>query len=309
LNTASYTLTRVDRELLEAVWDFRFMTAKQLLRYRGLKLNSLPKLRERLLILCGKSQKVMCPSYLQRFYQLRATPYGTLPFVYALSRLGGKQIVRLGKVARKLPFDTDHHLSINEFFLAARLLEKVEPRVSRYDFQHEWRLKHSPLPVSLYLGRSEVVVKFVPDGLLEFRLDLGTQKAPKRIFLEMDLDTHERHAFKKKIAAYTEFFASGAYIKHFGNVRNSLVLFATPAGASRCEEMRKWTHEQLHTPLYAPASYAGSRSLAEQEFKRFWFLSVPPGSLDPVDTFLSPIALPVFDTTPRPLIYLPSVGA
>src|SRR5439155_7637055 len=97
-------------------------------------------------------------------------------------------------------------------------------------------------------GRSSqqaVTYPFVPDGLLEFRVDLGDRLAPKRIFLEMDMDTHERHAFKKKIAAYIEFFSSGAYGKTFGNVRNVVVLYATPAGEKRCDEMRRWTYEQF----------------------------------------------------------------
>jgi hypothetical protein len=138
-------------------------------------------------------------------------------------------------------------------------------------------------------------------------VNLGGRLAAKRVFLEMDMDTHtSRDRFKRKLAAYTEFFASGAYVARFGNVPNVVVLYVTPFGEKRREEMRKWTQEHFTQPLYSPSSYlSGTQTPDPDDFDTFLFAAVPPGSLDPLTTLLSPICYSVADTRPQPLIRLP----
>lgn len=316
----AYSLTPSDIELLKAVYHCRFITAEQLIRYRGLSSKSLTWMQEKLKILSGNDEKHPCVAYLQRFYQARYDPRGSLPFVYALANPGKKVLHEIGldvsvyerikKVTSRLPHEISHHLSVNEFLIAARHLETYEPRITLVEAQHDWQLKHTPLKVKLFReqGQTQQVVNcsFVSDGLFEFQVDLGDRIAPKRIFLEMDMDTHERHEFKKKIAAYIEFFASGAYVRTFGDVRNVVVLYATPTGEKRRDEMRKWTQEQFERPLYTPASeYLGGPMPGKPDYALFQFLALPKGGLDPVETFLKESAYLLFGNRPQSVFRFP----
>jgi Replication-relaxation len=318
----SYTLHPADIALLEAVYTLRFITAEQLIRFRGLSLNSLPKLREKLFILAGKSKKRPALPYLQRFYQARESPLGSLPFVYALAKDGKKELGKRGKdiqvyarlreIIKRLPNEIDHHLAINEVLIAALHIHKHEPRVRLFDFQHDFMLKHHPekFTVSLFKGTSneQVTPYFSPDGVIDFRINRGEhdKPIPRRVFLEMDMGTHERHEFKKKIAAYIEFFSSGIYAKSFDDVTNVSVLFVTPKGVDRREKMRLWTREQFDKPLYSPHQYLNGLASSKDDYARFLFAAVPEGTLHPKETFLDSICYTCENHAhPEPLLRLP----
>ena len=148
----SYTLKATDILTFVALWELKFATVEHIQRFRRLSTNSIPKLRQQLVILAGESKKEQAPKYLQRFYQSRMTPHGTLPFVYGLTELSKKALAakgydittfgRIKKVEKRLPADIEHHFAVNDFYLAARELEQVEPRIESYEFQHDWKLKH-----------------------------------------------------------------------------------------------------------------------------------------------------------------------
>ena len=70
-----YGITPVDSDILKAVWFYHFMTAEQILRHRDRSINGLPKMQEKLKVLYEQK-------YLDRFYQARYEPHGSLPFVY-----------------------------------------------------------------------------------------------------------------------------------------------------------------------------------------------------------------------------------
>jgi Replication-relaxation len=321
LNAASYSLKATDIHTFFALWELKFATVEHILRFRRLSKNSVPKLRQQLVILSGQSKKVQAPKYLQRFYQSRATPHGTLPFVYGLTELSKKELAakgyditafgRIKKVEKRLPADIEHHFAVNDFYLAARELEQIEPRLETYEFHHDWKLKHfsKKFAVEIWKGNTRLSPYFVPDGLFEFRVNLGTTMAPFRMFVEMDMGTEGWDTIKKKIACYCEFFASGTYAKELGNVRNVIVLFATPLGSKRVEKLRRWAHEQFDKPLYT--SRSSSLSLtppAKEEHGKFLFASVQKddtGVVDPIQTFLSPVCLPLFREQPQAAIRLP----
>jgi hypothetical protein len=215
-------------------------------------------------------------------------------------------------VEKRLPSDIDHHFAINDFYLAARELTFLAPRIEQHDFLHDWKLKHfaKKFAVEIFKGNTSLSPYFVPDSLFEFRVDLGDRIAPKRIFLEMDMGTEGWDKIKKKVACYLEFFASGKYVKEFGNVRNVVVLFATPQGEERMKQLRRWVHEQLKEPLYAPRFYLnGTQTPDEDDYGLFLFASLEKdkqtGILDPLQTFLSSVCFPLFDERPQPLIRLP----
>jgi hypothetical protein len=312
-----YTLKPVDIKILEAIYKLRFMTAEQIIRYRGLSINSLPKLRERLFILTGNSKTTPSDAYLQRFYQPRETPLVNLPFVYALGNPGKAELTKLGfdvtiyehqrKIVTRLPYELDHHFAINELLIAALHLSSVAPSIELFDFQHDFMLKHHPekFQVSLYKGAASAVLhpSFSPDAIIDFRiLRPGHKPIPRKLVIEVDMGTHEADSFKKKIACYQDFFASGMYKKHFDNVKNVSVLFLTPKGEKRRDKMRLWTQQQYEKSLYTPVH------ARDEDMKKFLFASVPSGALDSQETFLQSLCYPVFPKHARlePIIQLPT---
>ena len=317
----SYTLKATDIHTFAALWELKFATVEHIQQYRRLSNNSLPKLRQQLVILAGESKKATAPAYLQRFYQSRSTPFGSLPFVYGLTELSKKELAvrgydisafgRIKKVEKRLPSDIDHHFAVNDFYLAARELETDEPQIQTYEFQHDWKLKHlsKKFEVEISKGKSLLSPYFVPDGFFEFRVNLGKTKAPKRIFLEIDMGTEGWDIIKKKLACYTEFFASGKYAQEFGNVRNVAVVFATPLGTKRVEQLRRWAHEQWEKPLYTPRSLGVSTlTSVEDEYGKFLFTSLGKddnGRVNPLQLFLSQTCLPLFREQPQAIIRLP----
>src|SRR5205085_6837277 len=150
----AYTLTPVDSDILKAVWFYHFLTAEQILRYRDRSINGLPKMQEKLKVLYEHK-------YLDRFYQPRYEPHGSLPFVYLLASKGIKYLndalginahvyYRPSDNYKRSPLDVPHDLALNEVLIAARHLEKHEPRVSLFEARHEWMLRQETYKVTLY---------------------------------------------------------------------------------------------------------------------------------------------------------------
>ena len=303
-----YTLTPVDSEVLQAVWFHHFITAEQLLRHRDRSINGLAKMQEKLKVLYEQK-------YVDRFYQPRYEPHGSLPYVYLLASKGIKYLneycgtpahvyYRPSNNLKRSPLDVPHDVALNEVFIAARHLEKQEPRVSLFEARHEWMLRQEIYQVTLYrttqthLVREEV--RFTPDGFLDFRIT-GNPPQQACILLEMDMDTHQKPRFQKKIASYAAFINSGLYEQQF-QTTSVVIAFVTPTGEKRAMQMKAWCEEQLaNSPLYHP-SQQGTNGIGDASL--FLFGAVPPGALNPQDVFLSRLWCAPFDTTPQALIEL-----
>src|SRR2546421_9993894 len=106
------------------------MTAEQILRHRDRSINGLPKMQEKLKVLYEAK-------YLDRFYQPRYEPHGSLPYVYLLASKGSKYLNEASGIAshvyyrpsdnyKRSPLDVLHTLAINDFLIAARHLDKLE---------------------------------------------------------------------------------------------------------------------------------------------------------------------------------------
>ena len=186
-----HVLTPVDTEILQAVWFHHFITAEQLLRHRDRSINGLAKMQEKLKWLYEQK-------YLDRFYQPRYSPHGSLPFVYLLAAKGIKYLSdTLGIAAhvyyrpsdnlKRSPLDVPHDLALNEVLIAARHLEKSESRVHLFEARHEWMLRQETYKVSLYREtQSQLVredVRFTPDGWLDFRITNQNQTQQACILL------------------------------------------------------------------------------------------------------------------------------
>ncbi len=270
------------------------MTAEQILRHRDRSLNGLPKMQEKLKLLYEQK-------YLDRFYQPRYEPHGSLPFVYLLATKGIHYLYdRLGIDAhvyyrpsdnhKRSPLDVPHDLALNEVLIAARHLEKHQPRVSLFEARHEWMLRQEIYKVTLYRDtqRQQVreEVRFTPDGFLDFRVSVGNQTQQACILLEMDMDTHQKPRFQKKICSYVSFINSGQYAQQF-QTTSVVIAFVTPTGEKRAMQMKAWCEEQLvSSPVYSPSQQATS---SIDDAGLFLFGAIPPGSLNPIDVFLSPL--------------------
>src|SRR5436305_13431845 len=89
-----------------------------------------------------------------------------------------------------------------------------------------------------------------PDGFLDFRLTVGNQTQQACILLELDMDTHQKPRFQKKIASYVAFVNEGLYEQAF-QTTSIVIAFVTPTGDKRAQLMKLWCEEQLmSTPVY-----------------------------------------------------------
>ncbi len=304
-----YTLTLVDEDILKAVWFHHFITAEQLLRHRDRSINGLAKMQEKLKVLYEHK-------YVDRFYQPRYEPHGSLPFVYLLASKGIKYLsVQCGIDAhmyyrpsdnyKRSPLDVPHDLALNEVLIAGRHLEKHEPAVHLAEARHEWMLRSETYRVMLYRDtqsqRVREEVRFTPDGFLDFRINAANQTQQACILLEMDMDTHQKPRFQKKICSYVSFINSGLYEQQF-QTTSVVIAFVTPTGEKRAMQMKAWCEEQLvSSPVYHPSQHVTN---GIDEAGLFLFASVPPGALTPSDVFLSPIWYAPFDTTPQALLVI-----
>src|SRR5439155_6074574 len=120
--------------------------------------------------------------------------------------------------------------------------------VSLYEARHEWMLRSETYRVTLYRTtqsqRFREDVHFTPDGFLDFRITAHNQTQQACILVEMDMDTHQKPRFQKKIASYIAFINEGLYEQHF-QTTSVVIAFVTPTGEKRREQMKLWCEEQL----------------------------------------------------------------
>ena len=201
--------------------------------------------------------------------------------------------------------DVPHDLALNEVLIAARHLEKVEPRVSLFEARHEWMLRQEIYRVTLYrtIQTHQVpeAVRFTPDGWLDFRISSGNQTQQACILVELDMDTHQKPRFQKKIASYVAFINEGLYEQQF-QTTSVVIAFVTPTSDKRAMQMKAWCEEQLAmAPVYHSSQHATNGS---NDAGLFLFGAVPPGGLYPSDVFLSPLWYAPFDNNPQALLVI-----
>jgi hypothetical protein len=134
-------------------------------------------------------------------------------------------------------------------------------------------------------------------------MDAETGNLPQQacILLEMDMDTHQKPRFQKKIASYVAFINEGLYEQAF-KTTSVVIAFVAPTGEKRREQMKPWCEEQLvSTPVYHSSQHQANNM---SDATLFLFGAVPPGGLTPTDVFLSPVWYAPFDTTPQSLVQI-----
>ncbi len=304
-----YEPTGVDRDILELVYRWHYVTAEQIRRYRGQSDNSLHDIQRRLKLLVEHD-------YLYPARLWRDTPAGRVPFVYTLDTNGIKLLHECGLEAKRYfrkdrkhnPLQFPHNLTINEVALAAIQLPASEPRIHLSKVLHDWELKREQYQVTLYRDtyttRSTEEVTMTPDLWLDFRITRQRQTFQVCMFVEVDMGTHtSKERFQKKIASYVEFINSGQYRQRFFTT-SVLIAYLTPKGDNRRDEMKFLCEQQLaNNPMWRPQYYTfGHAATGTGDAGLFLFGSIPPGALNPTDTFLSSFCLAPFDSTPQPLV-------
>jgi hypothetical protein len=252
--------------------------------------------------------------YLDRFSQPRYERHGSLPYVYLLTAKGSKYLsdhysiethvyYRPSDNLKRSPLDVPHDLALNDVLIASRHLEKSESRVHLSEARHEWMLRQEVYKVILYRTTQFIpeTVRFTPDGFLDFRITVGNQTQQACILVELDMDTHQKPRFQKKIASYVAFINEGLYEQAF-QTTSVVIAFVTPTGDKRAQQMKLWCEEQLmSTPVYRSSQQRGNY---QDDASLFLFGSVPPGGLHPPDVFLSPIWYAPFDSQPQSLLVI-----
>jgi hypothetical protein len=197
------------------------------------------------------------------------------PYVYCLGIRGIRYIQALGcdipafhpsEHTTHKPMFLRHTLFVNDFLIAAVKLHDISPDITVHDIKHDLTLKHTQTSV-------------VPDGWIDFRLNEKTQLC---IWLEMDMGTMDQKPFRKKMWSLIDF--SRQSYEHVFGTPSLTIVFATPSGEQRLDNILNWTQKEL------------TDRQSEKDADLFRFLCIPEQDLCPEHVFLSPICIRPFDT-------------
>ena len=265
-----YILSARDADILEAVYQFHYLTVPQLTRLiYGTKLDHYTN---------EQLKRLTDEGYLFRF-PLPDSKRGNKQLIATLATKGIKHLKDIGKDGVYFrPGDTppsilhlQHELVLNDFLIAASLLPKVEPSITLAKLIHGWQLHHMPIKVRL----NGEQISVVGDGWLDFRLQIGKDIYQSAVWVELDRNSEFSRSFKRKVRALVAAVTSPAYQELFGTDIVTIA-FATPVSETRMNAMRGYVNEVL--------TEMGTRADAAL----FYFTSLPK-ELDPKTLFLSPV--------------------
>jgi hypothetical protein len=255
--------------------------------------------------------------------------FGNTVQLYYLETPGMKELGKLGYSLTRRHKRTDqieklsyapliHTLNVNDILIAARNLPKGAPDIRLASWKHDYDLQTTPALVEFerrmeYGGLYSEKVRIVPDGMLDFRLQLANADRQRRrvILPEIDRGTETNiETFKKKICAYL-FFAmpDGAFTDLFGKGDKRVVWIVTKGGKTRMDTIKKWCEDELIKQGY------------EHEFNLFRFTTldqvqrIDPKTgqvkvseevaIDPRTFFLTPVMHKPFAEEPDTLLWKP----
>lgn len=185
-------------------------------------------------------------------------------YVYCLGIRGLRRLKSLGMEVNSFhPSDHTQHshmhmahwLSTSDFLIAAERMPRIQPGVELASLYHDLTLKH------MLTGR------VIPDGFIDFR----TQGEQTCVWLELDRATEEQGDIRKKFRAIVE-WCSQFYTQTFDT--HSINIAVVAQDDKRCKQLYQWVCQELGE---------------EREINWFLFSTLPPGPLDPVSVFMSPI--------------------
>lgn len=289
------TPTAIEKTILLALDDYgEYLTVKQVQQYLEYSPSVINYVRQLLSTLETKG-------YLLHTFLSRNSQAGRSPSVFTPSATGYKYLEELGREiplrfrpseAKEVSQDfLEHTLAVNDFLIAAHLLEKQAPVYPLLEFRHDRKLKQHPVLVTVQ-GKT---VGVTLDSWLKFQLPTltGNQADIQAIGLELDRGTRDVTSFKRKLRHLLAFI-NGPYQQHF-HTQNITIAFAarhkTPAlSQRRVTLMLQWTEEVL------------TEENREEDSIFFFFCAVPEETIDPLWLFLQPSWLTPFDTSAQILL-------
>lgn len=224
-----------DKDIIMAVYDYRFLTREQIQRLFDFNCVSKANLRLR---------KLYDHNYLSRTFT--PSSRGSLKAIYFLGGEGLKIITeRLGrdplevknnqkKVSRLKSLFLHHNLNLNEIRISFTKAIEKHPlmRIELWINDRDSLLEY-------YLSNAGVKTKriFRPDGYFRF----SYKDKLYSFFVELDQSTESHKKFKDKVKSYLDFARSGYYQKIFG-VRYFRCLIIAPT-AQRLANLKKTVEE------------------------------------------------------------------
>jgi protein involved in plasmid replication-relaxation len=240
----SGAVTPAKHALLAAIGRYHFLTTRQATRLLYAE-GSLTRVQTLL-------KELSDDGYVQRLFLPRPTPHGRVPAVYTLGRFGHAHLEALGidVPTRLRPSEArahaylflDHTLAVNDCLIAMEVLARRTPAIALHRMLHERTLRHMPIPVTDPDGSNASVI---PDGWLDVRVALPEGIDRYCIALEIDRETTEQRAFRRKIAHWVA-AADGPYQAAFGTDLLTVAIVATP-GEGRARELLRWIVAALAT--------------------------------------------------------------
>jgi DNA-binding PadR family transcriptional regulator len=282
----AFLITSADERLLTTIAAYHYLTADQVMRL-WYSPTVITYVRERL-------KRLADADYLQRTYATRAVPVGRSKTVY---RLGPKGIAYLQSAdmigeERYRPSEHRFHgelylahtLAINDVLIAAALVDRLVPEISLAGFRHDLDLRRAAERVEITQGSRRELLTVIPDGWLDFHLQVDGRSERSPILLEVDRGTKAVRDFKRKLRALLAYITGGTYQRVFGT-KFVTVLFAVDVDA--------FTHPQQPERRVADILRWATEELKELKREKYGDLIVVgtlrrPPDLEPLDFFLSP---------------------
>ena len=220
----TYAVSYVDETIIRLFTTYPYLTAEQVTRL----LYSMGSAK----YVSANLKKFTEQKYLHRL-ERESINY---PYVYCLGSRGIRYLQSLdcdipvfhpSEHTTHKPMFLRHTLAVNEFLIAAATLPSIAPDISIHEIKHDLTLKRTQTSA-------------IPDGWIDFRLNEKTQLC---IWLEMDTGTMDQKPFRKKISSLIEF--SRQSYEHIFGTPSLTIVFATPAGERRLNNILNWTQKEL----------------------------------------------------------------
>ncbi len=225
-----------DKEIMVALYAFRFLTREQIQRLFGFSCLRRANMRLRKLY----DHQYVCRRFLpttrgsgQALYYLGKEGVSVVAQELGLDPLLVKQKAR--EIARLKPLFLDHGLELNDLRITICQAIGDHPQMSleRWVSEDQCQQEYRGLT-----GGQRVLRKFRPDGY--FRVCY--QDRLYSFFLELDRSTMSNRRFRSKAATYVEFRRLGLYQKRFG-VKTFRVLVVVTSTSERLANLKKAVEE------------------------------------------------------------------
>lgn len=261
-------LTQRDRQVIQAVYEYRFLRRDQIQALFFLSQNTANR----------RLQYLFQHGFLKRHLPPVQLGEGRPQAIYSLDERGADLIaieqgidraeVRWRKKDNQAQFFfLEHTLYINDFRIGITMAaKKLGHQVSRWCDEREIKLLGERVPI---LQKRKGYLPVAPDAF--FIYDFGDRQAG--FFLEVDMGTMTNKRFKDKVRAYIAYKTEGYYEKKFG-ISSLRVLTVAPS-YRRLKNLKRTTEQAQGRNLFWFATFAALSS--EKILQPVWYVAGQEG--------------------------------